>query len=53
MGRVFVAPLGFHEDFVLRSLVRFKATGEDALYVVTCGPTVSAVKRAFSRGYDR
>ena len=46
MGRVFVAPLGFHEDFVLRSLVKFKAMGGDALYVVTCGPVVSAVKRA-------
>ncbi|MEM4004867.1 MAG: CRISPR-associated CARF protein Csa3 [Desulfurococcaceae archaeon] len=47
MGRVFVAPLGFHEDFILRSLVKFKATSSDIVYVVTCSPVIGAVKRAF------
>ncbi|MEM3938348.1 MAG: hypothetical protein QW373_07150 [Desulfurococcaceae archaeon] len=46
-GRVFAAPLGFHEDFILRSLVKFKATGSDTVYVVTCSSVIGAVKSAF------
>lgn len=47
MPRVFIAPLGFHEDFILRSLVTLRAFRGDSLYVVTCSPVTGAVKRAF------
>lgn len=47
MSRLFVAPLGYHEDFVLRSLVEFRAGTGDVVYVVTCTPVVGAVKKAF------
>lgn len=47
MVRVFVAPLGFHEDIVLRFLTAHGAGRGDLVYVVTCGPVVGAVKRAY------
>jgi CRISPR locus-related DNA-binding protein len=45
--RIFVAPLGFHEDILLRSLTRLGARSGDLVLVVTCLPMVSAVKRAW------
>ncbi|MEM4717796.1 MAG: CRISPR-associated CARF protein Csa3 [Desulfurococcaceae archaeon] len=47
MPRVFISPLGFHEDFLLRSLVEFKAVNRDIVYTVTCSPLIGGVKRAF------
>lgn len=46
MVKVFIAPLGFHEDFILRSLVALRATRGDLVCVVTCSPVTGAVKRA-------
>ncbi len=45
--RVFLMPLGFHEDILLRALNSMRARGGDVVYVLTCGPLVGAVKRAY------
>jgi CRISPR locus-related DNA-binding protein len=45
--RVFLMPLGFHEDILLRALNSMGARGGDVVYVLTCGPLVGAVKRAY------
>jgi len=45
--RLFIVPLGFHEDIVLRALIRLGAQPGDVVYTVTCGPAAEAVKRAF------
>lgn len=47
MSRVFIAPLGFHEDILLRSLIAFRVNRSDVVYAVTCKPVVGAVKKAF------
>lgn len=47
MTRVFIAPLGFHEDIVLRFLVAQRAGRDDLVYVVSCGSLVGAVRRAY------
>jgi len=39
--------LVFTRILFLRSLVKFKATGSDAVYVVTCSSVIGAVKSAF------
>ena len=44
--RVFLMPLGFHEDILLRAMTRLRVHREDLVYVVTCSPLVGAVKRA-------
>jgi len=44
--RVFISPLGFHEDVVLKLLVDYRAEAGDRLFVITCGLT-GAVKAAF------
>lgn len=44
---MFIAPLGFHEDILLRSLVANRVSRNDTVYAVTCGPLSGAVKRAF------
>lgn len=45
--RVFFMPLGFHEDILLRAMLNLRVRGGDFVYVVTCGPLVGAVKRAY------
>jgi hypothetical protein len=45
--RVFFMPLGFHEDILLRAMLNLCVRGGDSVYVVTCGPLVGAVKRAY------
>jgi len=45
--RVFFMPLGFHEDILLRAMLNLRVHGGDSVYVVTCGPLVGAVKRAY------
>ncbi|MEM1767883.1 MAG: CRISPR-associated CARF protein Csa3 [Desulfurococcaceae archaeon] len=47
MSRIFIAPLGFHEDIILRSLIALRASCNDIVYVITCEPVSGAVKRAF------
>jgi len=47
LARLFIAPLGFHEDFILRSLISLRITRGDLVYVVTCSPITGAVKRAY------
>jgi CRISPR locus-related DNA-binding protein len=45
--RVFIAPLGFHEDSVLRMLVHYRASPGDRLVAVTCSPLAPGSRRAF------
>jgi len=44
--RVFLMPLGFHEDILLRSMTRLRVQRGDVVYVITCSPLIGAVKRA-------
>ncbi len=44
--RVFVSPLGFHEDVVLKLLTEYRAGPSDRLFIVTCG-LVGGVKSAY------
>lgn len=45
--RVFLFPLGFHEDPSIRVLVEFKGSVEDKVYAFTCQPLSPGSKRAF------
>ncbi|MCX8199825.1 MAG: CRISPR-associated CARF protein Csa3 [Sulfolobales archaeon] len=45
--RVFVFPLGFHEDPLLRLLTDFRASISDKVIVFTCRPMHGGVRRAF------
>jgi len=45
--RVFVFPLGFHEDPLLRLLTDFRAGLNDEVIVFTCEPMHGGVRRAF------
>jgi len=44
--RVFLMPIGFHEDILLRSMMRLRVHRDDLVYVITCSPVAGAVKRA-------
>jgi len=44
--RVFISPLGFHEDVVLKLLADYRAGPGDKLFIITCG-LAGAVKVAF------
>ncbi|MEM4654730.1 MAG: CRISPR-associated CARF protein Csa3 [Thermosphaera sp.] len=45
--RVFLFPLGFHEDPAIRVLVEFKSNVEDEAHAFTCQPLSPGSKRAF------
>jgi len=45
--RVFLLPLGFHEDFLLRVLHEHRVSSGDVVYVLTCSPLAGGVRRAF------
>ncbi|WP_276813777.1 CRISPR-associated CARF protein Csa3 [Desulfurococcus amylolyticus] len=47
MPRVFLSPLGFHEDILIRALIQLRASRLDRLLVVSCKPLVGGVRRAF------
>jgi len=44
--RIFLMPLGFHEDILLRAMTNLRVHRGDLVYVITCSPIVGAVKRA-------
>lgn len=44
--RVFISPLGFHEDVVLKLLTEYRVSSGDRLFIVTCG-LVGGVRSAF------
>jgi len=44
--RVFYMPIGFHEDILLRAMMRLRVGQGDIVYVITCSPIIGAVKRA-------
>lgn len=46
--RLFIFPLGFHEDFAMRTLNQFSASNEDKIIVITLSPIVKATKSAFT-----
>ncbi|MEM1732955.1 MAG: CRISPR-associated CARF protein Csa3 [Desulfurococcaceae archaeon] len=46
MPRVFIAPIGFHEDFVLRSLIVLNGSRNDVLLVLSCIPILGGVRTA-------
>ncbi len=39
-------PIGFHEDILLRAMMRLRVGQGDIVYVITCSPIIGAVKRA-------
>lgn len=45
--RVFLFPLGFHEDPSIRVLVEFKTFSDDKILVFTCKPLSPGSRRAF------
>ncbi|MEZ0394286.1 MAG: CRISPR-associated CARF protein Csa3 [Desulfurococcaceae archaeon] len=45
--RLFICPLGFHEDFVLRALIRRRASPSDRALALVCGPAAGGVLRAW------
>lgn len=45
--RVFIGPLGFHEDFLLRALVKYRVQVGDVVLIITCEPVVGGVKSAY------
>ncbi|MGC9135161.1 MAG: hypothetical protein C0171_01230 [Caldisphaera sp.] len=46
--RLFVFPIGFHEDFAIRTLNKFSASKEDKIIAITLSPAVNATKNAFN-----
>lgn len=47
MPRVFLSPLGFHEDILVRALIQLRASRLDRFLVVSCKPLTGGVRRAF------
>lgn len=45
--RLYIFPLGFHEDFILRRLTRTNATKEDYILVITCQPVGAGTRIAY------
>ncbi|WP_292319028.1 CRISPR-associated CARF protein Csa3 [Caldisphaera sp.] len=46
--RLFIFPIGFHEDFAIRTLNKFSASKEDKIIAITLSPAVNATKNAFN-----
>lgn len=46
MSRVFIAPIGFHEDIIMRSLISHGASRRDVLLVLSCSPITGGVRVA-------
>lgn len=46
LSRVFIAPIGFHENIVLRSLVSHGGSKSDILLVLSCTPIIGGVRTA-------
>ena len=46
--RLFIFPIGSHEDFAIRTLNKFSASKEDKIIAITLSPAVNATKNAFN-----
>lgn len=44
MGRVFIMPLGFHEDRAMRMFIENSVTERDRVYIITANKTLSVVR---------
>lgn len=49
MPRAFIAPLGFHEDFLIRAFTKYVPQSSDRVIAVTCAPIIGGVKRAYEK----
>ncbi len=47
MARLFIFPIGYHEDFILRRLAKCGASGDDRVFVITCKPYSLGTRSAF------
>lgn len=47
MSRLFIFPLGYHEDFILRRLAKLGVGSSDVVLVTVCEPYIIGTRRAF------